>query len=342
MAVLKVETPEEAIALFERAIAGDIGVPDFEGIELGDWVDTVVHLEMGLHSEITPPFMESFLTTQTAVYRLAALIKYDAADARRLTQEDLDELQIKVKVTDGSSDILGKLAEAIGKMGVSAVGKMTPEQIVIVLLGFGILTCGTLGFRAYLDYRKGRRQDELQNEERVAALEGMQAATREQAETARAVIAAMTARDAISSKAVEAAAMVNAGLLKAASQTEESVIAGHHITRAEAKELRASARRPVTKMIVEREMRVIDINTSDAHRSVVVVEDTDGNQHRLAFADRMVEDRDLESLHASLRERTTVWLRLDVTDVGGELRINDILRVVPAPDDNLRAANEEA
>jgi hypothetical protein len=88
---------------------------------------------------------------------------------------------------------------------------------------------------------------------------------------------------------------------------------------------------------MEREMRVIDINTGDPAHTAVVVEDEDGAQHRLNFADRMVEERDVERLHESLKNRTPIWLRLDVKDVGGELRINQILRVVEAPDSELAA-----
>lgn len=339
VAAIEIGSIEQALDLLRRLDEGTLTADEIGEIHLGEWVNSHVHLELGLHSEITAPYMEAFLNTQNSVYRLVALIKYGAADIRHLTQDDLEEFQVKVKVAEGSSDMVGKVSDAVSKMAELAVDKMTPEQLMITLLGFGVLISTTVGFKAYLNYKQKKRVAELRNEERKAELEAMQYATHEQAETARIAIEAMSKVGDIGTRAVSAAASVNAGMLKAASQTLESDIDGTHLHRVEARDLRTSARRPVTKMIVEREMRVVDINTSDPIQTTVIVEDGDGDQHRLVFADRLVEERDVQKLHESLRTRAPVWLRLDVKDVGGELRINEILRVVDAPD-VARAANE--
>lgn len=338
--MVQIVSAEEALGLIRALEAGEVSAADLAGVQLGEWVDSHVHLEMGLHSEITPPFMEAFLNTQNSIYRLVALIKYDAADIRYLSQEDLDAYQVKVKVQEGSSDIVGKLAGTASKMAELAVDKMTPEQVIITLLGFAVLVSTNVGFKTYLEYRKEKKIAELHNEERKAALGAVEYASRQQTETARAAIEAMSRVGDVGVRAVEAAASANAGLLKAASQTPEAEIDGVHLDRGEAKVLRASQRRAVTAMIVEREMRVVDINTTDPASTTVIVEDSEGNQHRLSFADRLVEERDIEKLYASLKSREPLWLRLDVKDVGGELRINEILRVVEAPETR-RAANEE-
>ena len=337
-AVIELNTAEEALALFEAARSGE-DFDDVKSIKFGQWVNTFVKLELGLHSEMTPPFMEAFIESQNSIYRLAALVKYGAADIRHLSQSDLDAFQIRVKVSDGSSDMLGQFAETLTRLGEAALDKLTPIQTMIFIGGLSVLISGSFGFASYVEYKKEMRKEEIQSTEKRQLIEGLTYASKQQSELASHLINYMEKQGAIGARAVSTAAQVHGAMLKAASQTPEADINGHHLTRNEAKEIRVNARRAAIKMIVEREMRVVDINTSDPAHTVVVVEDTDGRaQHRLQFTDRLVQDRDHGRLFESLRMRTTLWLRLDVKDVGGELRILDILGVVSAPDDTKLAS----
>jgi hypothetical protein len=333
MSSIAINTLDDALNLFQRVRSGE-NFEAFENISIGTWVNTEVKLEMGLHSEITPPFMEAFLETQNAIYRLAALVKYGAADIRHLTQGDLDTFQILVKVEDGSSEILGKIGESIGKIGEAAVDKLSPRQIILLVCVLGILVAGPVGFNTYLEHRKTVRVAELAHQEKIKTLESAEFANKNTVDLAKEVIAFAKSEGGASAKAVETAGTVNAALLRAAAETPQSIIAGNHLTRSEAKELKASARRQVNRMIVEREMRVVDINTSDPAQTTIIVEDADGTaQHRLVFADRLIQERDIEKLFMSLRSRETIWLRMDVKEVGGEVRVVDIRGVVSPPTD---------
>jgi hypothetical protein len=338
MVALVVGTAESAFDLFKAAISGELDTSNIDGIEFGDWVNPRIHLPTG-HSEITPPFMEAFVTSQTAIYRLVAEIKYGDGDVRHLTPDDLEAFQVKVQVTDGSSNFKEEIGKALENIGMKAVDKLSPNQIIGIVLGLALLTSGTMGFSTYLEHRKSVRVEELHSVERQQAMSTLQFANKEQADTARAVIDILKQQGGVSARAVQTAADSNAAKLKAATTVPEVEVSGIHLTQGEAKELRATARRRSNRMIVEREMRVIQINTSEEARTTVAVEEVGtGNQYRVTFGDLLIEDRDLEKLFESLRNRDNIWLRLDVKEVGGEIRTVEIRGVVEAPPDGTQTA----
>jgi hypothetical protein len=331
LAIIEIQSLDQAFSVFNRAIAGEFDDVEIEGLSVGDWVNPAVHVDVG-HSEITPPFMEAFVTSQDALYKLVALVKYGAADIRHLTNEDERQFQIQVKVTEGSSNFFEQIADAITKIGEAAVGKLSSGQIVALLAGTVIVMSGGAGWTNYLEHKKEIRIEEIASEERKAALDAVSYANKEQAATTRLVIEEMRQRGGPFEQAVESADESHAALLKAASTVSGVSVNGTHISQDEARELRKTPRRAAVQQIIEREMKVIDINTSDpAHTSIVVEGLGDRVQYKLQFRDRLIQERDLETLFNSLRSRGSVWLRLEVKMVGSDPRSVEILGVVPPP-----------
>ncbi|ATC32508.1 hypothetical protein CA606_09190 [Caulobacter vibrioides] len=331
MAVVEILSLEQAFKVFAQATAGEFDEVEIEGIVAGDWANPDVHIDVG-HSEIAAPFMEAFVTSQDAIYKLVAAIKYGAADIRHLTNEDQEAFLVQVRVSEGSSQYLERIGEVLERLGLEAVGKLTPGQIVALVAGGLILWSGVAGWTQYLDTRKEVRLAEISSEERKASIAALDFANRQQAETTRLVIATMRETGGPLEQVVESADEAHGALLKAASTVPNTTVNGVSISRDEARELRKSARRVAIQQIVEREMKVIDINTSDpAHTSVVVEGVGDRTQYKLQFRDRMIQERDQASLFQSLRERRSIWLRLEVKAVGTDVRSVEILGVVQPP-----------
>lgn len=338
MVALVVRSPEEAFQLFQAVMSDEFDTSTIDSIEFGDWVNPKIRLPQG-HSDITPPFMEAFIASQTALYRIAAELKYGDGDTRHLSQEDLDTFQIRVQVSEGSSNFVEEISKVLENIGTKAVDKLSPKHIVGIVLGVSLLISGNVGFSAYLNYRKEVRVQELQAGERQDAVKALKFATEKEADIANKVIDVLSKQGGAGARAVDAAADSNAAKLKAATTVPEVEVNGLHLSQSEAKELRATTRRRSTRLIVEREMRVIQINTSDEARTSVAVEEVGtGKQYRVIFGDLLIEERDLEKLYESLKNRESVWLRLDVKEVGGETRSIEILAVVTPPPNGKHAA----
>lgn len=339
MVALVIDSPEKGFEFFVAAMNGTIDLSNIDDIELGDWVNPQIRVPQG-QSEITAPFMEAFLTSQTALYRLVAELKYGDGDVRHLTPDDLDAFQIKVQVTAGSSNYKEELAKTLGQIGLKAVESLSPNQKVSLIVGLALLLSGSYGVPAYLEHRKTVRLAELQSTERQQYVSALQFASASQAQTVQAVVGLLQNQGGVSARAVQTAADVNAAKLKAATSVPEVEINGTHITQGEAKELRANTRRRSTRLIVEREMRVIEINTSAETNTIVAVEEVGtGKQYRVSFADLLIQDRDLQKLFESLQKRENIWLRLDVKEVGSEIKSVEILGVVEPPGDGTRTAS---
>lgn len=331
LTTVRIDSEESALDFFWRAIDGELDNAKLDGFEIGDWVNPTVLIPSG-DSDITPPFMAAFIETQDALFRIVAEIKYGSPDIRRLTEEDKLVFRMRVRVSEGSSNLLGGISEAIERIGTSAVDKLSSKQVVALVAGSALLFGGGTMFSAWLEYKKDVRIEELQSAERIKTIEALQFATKAQADTARGVIDAMKQMGGVHSTAVDVSEDASEALLKAASSEEETVVNGHHLTATETRELRGTTRRRANSRIETRQVRVTRIDTSNPADTRVVVEElANDDTYSLSFADRLIQDRDLGKLYASLRARTPIWLKLEIHRVGDETRSAEIRGVARAP-----------
>jgi hypothetical protein len=334
MAALAFQTAEAAIAEFKRSSEADeVDLLDLlDGIEFGDWVNIDVKVKDGLHSEITAPFLEAFLEAQHSVYQLAALLKYGDADTRHLSDEDREEFLIKVRVNEGSAEYWGDLGKSITAALPIALAKMTPKQALAMVLGLALIGSGTWGWHAYLETTKEIKIEEIKGQERKQELSAQSYAMHEQAELFKDISGKMAAGNELTIRALNTALATQNALLKAAGKMEHTEIGGQSLTKYEARGLRTSTRRQAVSRFVEEEVRVVDVNTSDPHNTVVVLEDAARkDQFRVSFLDAFVQEAEIDKLFAAARKRETVWVKLFTKEVEGEVRSVQIMNVLLDP-----------
>jgi hypothetical protein len=202
---------------------------------------------------------------------------------------------------------------------------MNSRDILIAILGLGLLASGTYGVSAFLEMRKDVRLEEIRSDERRAMVEAMRFASSQQTDVFKEVLEAMKAQNEATNRAAEVAIRTHEHLLGAAAQTPETIIEGQHISRDEARELRASPRRPSHTRIVVQEMRVVDINTADLANTTVVIEDLDTlDQYRVTFRDSLIAEDKRDAVFEVLKNRGAAWFTLRVREVGGEARSVEI------------------
>lgn len=211
---------------------------------------------------------------------------------------------------------------------------MTGRQAVIVILGLGLLGGAAYGSSVYLEARKEVQMEELRASERIRAIEALEFASHDQVEQAKAIRSAMEQTNEISQRALTMAERSQEALLKAASRTNETIIGDSHLSRDEAKTLTSSSRKRSSKKIVEQEMRVVDVNTSDPlHTSVIIEDPVNDRQFKVTFRDAIIEEDQKEKVFDALKRRERVWLRLSAKFVDDEVQSYEIIKVIDAPEE---------
>lgn len=126
-----------------------------------------------VHIELKGPHYEGTITAGTAQaligYQKAfeqAYIRLAKPDAKRLTNEEKRAIAIKAKVEKGSTLLTIDFNEALTNLSTQLLGKMTPTQILIAVLGLGIVAGGTVVAKAFVNSRAARltKDSELQQQ----------------------------------------------------------------------------------------------------------------------------------------------------------------------------------
>jgi hypothetical protein len=339
-----------ALRLFESAASDDggtefgehhiwTGVPDegedfwsqVSGFDIGEWAKTHVKIEE-FKSELNGPFLEAYLKINRELLRLYAFAKYGNDDNRNLTQEDLDYFQFRVRVSEGSSNGDDNLYELLGKLGELLINKMSSRGAVITILGLALVGGTAWGGSTFLESRKEIRLAEITSASKRDELEAQNFAKKQEMELNKSIIDTMRSNNEISSRAVETALNIQSELLKAASKTGTVIIGENHLTREEAKDLISSKRGRSQIKIIEQEFRVIGGNTSsDKHTTVLLIDPVSEEQHKINFRDPIVSERNRKKIFAALESRNTIWVKLSVKEVEGEIRSSKLLDVPKRP-----------
>jgi hypothetical protein len=331
---LRDASPSAVLAELDRLIASqaDFG-EEFERISFGDWAAVHVYVpQPEIQSAITPPFMEAFLVLQKQLYQFAALIKTGVADIGQLSDADRIELLLSVEVTGGSSDYLAKLGKPLTGILNRMVGKMTGKQSAIVIVAICALIAAGWTFQAWLDRTKEIKLEELKSKDHIAALEALQFSTKEQSEAFRKIIEILEKQGDVGRRALEVVNQTNDALLKAASSNPRTSIKDMEVTRVEAELLRTPTRKRSQQKIVQQEMKVVDINTTDPlNLQIVLLDPSTDDQHRIRFKDDLFAGESRHQLFDALEKRSPLWVELAIREVDGEVRSVQLLRTINRP-----------
>jgi hypothetical protein len=120
--ILRVSSEEEAVALLSRVLDGDMPDDIPKSIDFHNWPKIDIYLpHTPLKGSISPTMMEAFIETQTALYRVHALLTTNSGDLRGLTKAEKETLEFRVKVEAGSSEYLAELVKPIETIEASVV-----------------------------------------------------------------------------------------------------------------------------------------------------------------------------------------------------------------------------
>lgn len=160
---LVIENEDQAWEALELAVTE--GFPDDVQIEFKGW--PVFQLDIkgkDWHSTVPTRVMSPLLDVQKDINRAYANIRYGDTNLRKLKDDERDELEVVVKVSEGSSIFEAELWKQLSPIAQAAVGRMSGTEIVITVLGLGLLFTAPLMFKAWLASRDKEKEREHQRE----------------------------------------------------------------------------------------------------------------------------------------------------------------------------------
>lgn len=177
-----IRSESDAFEFLQELLSGSktLTIEDFDIVFEG-WPNLHVYAKGKKYNQtITPPMMKSFLAFQSAVYRAYAISKYNSPNVNRLTKQEKEDLEIQVKVDKGSANYDIDFQQLALKFIEGAVGKMTGEQTLIVVLAAMLLLFGHFAIRNILEHRRSVRTEELSTDGQRQQLETMKAMSEEE------------------------------------------------------------------------------------------------------------------------------------------------------------------
>ena len=159
---LVVANEMQAWAALERALYGD---KEMEGVELvlQGWPTFKMDVK-GKDWDSTVPtrIMSPLLDVQKDINRAYTNVRYGETNLRKLRDEERDDLELVVKVREGSSLFNAELWKQLSTIGQAAVGRMSGTEIVITVLGLGLMFTAPVMYKAWLATRQ--REKEMDNQ----------------------------------------------------------------------------------------------------------------------------------------------------------------------------------
>lgn len=322
-----IKSEEDAFNAIQKFLDGEaIG-----NIQLKGWPKLQVRLVGDkFDATITPTVMKSFIELQTLVLRSYALSQYGTDDTRKISKEERDELEIEVKVEEGSSVFEVDFQSVLMKFAETAGTSMTPELTAITILGLGVLWVGKTSFTGYLNHRKEIRMAEVRTEEQREMLTVIQEQTKQESarlQTLTKLLVKQPALEQISRETYDTRTEMLRGFATAESATVDDVTISGEV----AKEVVTNARRKAVEKRLDGFYRILRVDSSNPEEFRVKV-----RRHRSSTEfEAVVEDTSLDSakketLQYAEWERTTVYLNINAKVLDGEIRQAVVLDVIRA------------
>ncbi|MDC7825294.1 hypothetical protein PQS90_09040 [Pseudomonas sp. BLCC-B13] len=325
---LAIRDEDTALEAIKRFLEGEKLTAD---LELEGWPKLRVRLVGDkFDSTITPTVMKSFIELQNLVYQSYALAQYGTDDTRKLSKAEREELEIEVKVEEGSSIFEVDFQEVLMKFAEKAAEQMTPEMIAVTVLGLGVLWAGKTSYAAYLDHRKEVRLAEVNTEAQRAVLDGIEKLSKQETERMR-VINQMVIKNPTLEAVSRQAYDTRTEMLRGFASADTAEVGGREIPADVASELITNARRKAVENRLDGYYRILRVDSSNPDEFKVKVRK---NRATLEF-EAVVEDAFLnaemkEVLQYAEWERTTVYLNINAKLMDEKIKSAVILGVARA------------
>lgn len=317
MAELVIRDEDEAWLRLQEILAGKRTVTA-QDLELSDWPNLTISVKQG-QAIITPRIMRSFIGLQDAVYRSQALVKYDSHDLRKLTEDEKDSTEFQVHVKAGSSVYDVNFQKILTELGNSAIDKMEPVHIVVIVLSAGLLWAGTSAWKMFLQHRLEMRKVEVGSEEKKQTLEHMKFTSAHETERQKILVSALRKSPKLQD-IKDYADEAKLEMLNGVANTPIAEIAGIKVPGEIADELSKNARENSTTRTVTAVYKVLRVDTTSPDGFRVRLEDVrTGEEVTAHLIDAMLSEKERADIQHAEWSKTKIKCTLRQTVRGGRV-----------------------
>ena len=159
---IAIDSEDDAWRTLSQLVNGELDTASVDELEFGDWVKSRVYIQGKRYdSTLNTYMMQGWQDAQRALYRSYAITAKGAADARSLTDSEREKLELVVQIKSGSSDQEADLTDVLKEAVLAAVGKMEPNQIMIVVIVVVLFWAGVSITRHWISERAESKRAEI-------------------------------------------------------------------------------------------------------------------------------------------------------------------------------------
>ncbi|HIF6160998.1 TPA: hypothetical protein ACX3IN_001942 [Vibrio parahaemolyticus] len=296
---------------------------NFDGIEIEfkDWPTFEMRVVgEGYDATITPDLMKAFLELQASIYRSYAMARYNTPNANKLSHHERDLLTIKVKVEHGSSVFGIDFQGILENLGKELIGKMSPKEIVIIVLGIAAFYFANSAYKNFLDSRRQTRIKELKQENRKEELKQLQFAQEQETERAK-IMATVMSQEPRLKTIKNFSDDAKTELFKRGGDAKHVEVQGVAVDGDNAVELMKNARRKSNEIHLSGLFRILSVDSSNQQAFKVKLRSVDSHEEFTAEAEDHTLDRKfLLALQKGEWERTPIKLHVTAKEMNGDIR----------------------
>lgn len=325
-----INNEDQAIELLDAILNNKINT-DHVNLEFDGWPTYHMHVEgKKYHQTITPSIMNGFLDLQSGIYKSYALIKYDTEATQCLTKAERQDLEIEVKVEDGSSSFDINLTEIGLKLVESTAGKMSPTQAVVIILSCLVLYFGKNFLQQILTAKKEAREAELDQQknadDRKERLETIKILT-EQNEKFVEVMAKANQFDSRIQKMKQHAAETNASILKSVQDADQAEIQNAvSIPGDVAKELSITPKSRWEPIRIDDWYRVLEVDSSNAASRKIRLQRVSDNKELMSVLENdSLDQKNLQLIQQAEWKYAKIFLKIQTLTLNGRYKESRII-----------------
>ncbi|OYD77967.1 UNVERIFIED_ORG: hypothetical protein BDU10_3090 [Burkholderia sp. CF145] len=321
---IRITDERSAFAALDKALRNEMGNANYN-IEFIDWPKLVIKLDgPGYNSSITSDIAETLVGIQTAINRSYARLVHHSADSRGLTGEERSKLQFKAKVSKGSSLITVDLGEFAKTLTHELITKMTPEALVISVIGVSAVAGSVLAYKSFL---KARSEDKKIETEASKAI----ALSQEETKRLETLAKALQANKDVSAAKADFDDSRNT-LLKSVGDANHLAVNDVTVDRETARVLAAARRTPSEEAQLNGTYQILstDLRQQD-YVKLRVRRVQDGKEFSATFQDNSLDRAQIKLLQEAEWGRSPVYLSINATILRGEVTTAGVVSVSPQP-----------
>lgn len=259
---LVIKSEDDAFQFMQQVIDEQVNFDNIN-ITFDGWPNLAVHVKGDkFDSSLTPSLMKGFLELQKGINRSYCLVRYGTPNTNVLTRKEREDLEIQVKVGQGSTTTNIDLQSLLSNISTQVIDKMDPKTLAFTLVSLALIWGGKVSYAKYLENRRQIRETEVKSEETRELLKNQTFLSEQETERTR-ILAAAFANNAQVAGLSSVAEDSKSAFIKELGTTAHSTIQGIEIDGDMAAELAKNARRKSIDIAFNAKFRILLVDSSD-------------------------------------------------------------------------------